>query len=83
MNQHTALPPWKCESGLAECPGCAAVGEDMMSLDEMVAGRKDKGFERVINSDGCDETLVRTRALCCGDSVQTHCRLFPVWVVLL
>eukprot|EP01043_Picozoa_sp_COSAG02_P059389 COSAG02_NODE_7562_length_2960_cov_4.329256_2_plen_478_part_00 len=65
VNQHTALPPWKCESVLAECPGCAAVGEDMMSLEEMVAGRKDKGFERVINSAGCDETLVRTRALCC------------------
>ena len=90
VNQHTALPPWKCESGLAECPGCAAVGEDMMSLDEMVAGRKDKGFERVINSDGCDETLVRTRALCClcvrsfsallccGISVRTYCHPSPV-----
>ena len=73
VNQHTALPPWKCESGLAECPGCAAVGEDMMSLDEMVAGRKDKGFERVINSDGCDETLVRTRCVCC---------VLPVCVVI-
>ena len=95
VNQHTALPPWKCESGLAECPGCAAMGEDMMSLDEMVAGRKDKGFERVINSDECDETLVRTLALICAvlpcvcghflPCVSVHssmrCSSSPVWVV--
>ena len=30
----------------------------MMSMDEMVAGRKDKGFERVINCESCRETLV-------------------------
>ena len=59
INQHTALPPWKCESGLgAACPGCAAVGEDMMSMAEMEAGRTDKGFERVVNSAGCVETIV-------------------------
>lgn len=59
VNQHTALPPWSCDSGLGDkCPGCAAVGADMMSLDEMTAGRRDKGFERVINSSTCKETLV-------------------------
>ena len=59
VNQHTALPPWRCETGLGdECPGCAAMGDDMMSLEEMTAGRTDKGFERVINSEGCKETLV-------------------------
>jgi hypothetical protein len=30
----------------------------MTSMDEMVAGRKDKGFERVINCESCRETLV-------------------------
>ena len=24
VNQHTALPPWRCESNLTACPGCAA-----------------------------------------------------------
>ena len=28
VNQHTSLPPWKCE-GLTDCPGCAAVKADM------------------------------------------------------
>ena len=58
VNQHTSLHPWKCESGLQDCPGCAAVGDDMMSMEEMVSGRRDKGFERVINSANCRETLV-------------------------
>ena len=59
VNQHTALPPWKCQSGLgATCPGCAAVGDDMMSLEEMESGRRDKGFERVINSTSCRQTLL-------------------------
>ena len=59
VNQHTALPPWRCETGLGdECPGCAAMGADMMSLEEMTAGRTDKGFERVISSEGCQGTLV-------------------------
>ena len=60
VNQHTALPPWRCESGLAKhnCPGCASVEDDMMSLSEMEGGRRDKGFERVINSENCRETLL-------------------------
>ena len=59
VNQHTALPPWQCETGLGdECPGCAAMGDDIMSLEEMTVGRIDKGFERVINSVRCKETLV-------------------------
>jgi tetratricopeptide (TPR) repeat protein len=60
VNQHTALPPWRCESGLSfdKCTGCLAMGEDMMSLGEMEAGRVDKGFERVINSESCRETLL-------------------------
>ena len=24
VNQHASLPPWKCDSGLTDCPGCAA-----------------------------------------------------------
>ena len=59
VNQHTALPPWKCETGMSdECPGCVAMGEDMMSLEEMTAGRTDKGFERVINAECSKELLV-------------------------
>eukprot|EP01046_Picozoa_sp_COSAG06_P047509 COSAG06_NODE_6924_length_2713_cov_16.993879_2_plen_706_part_01 len=46
------------QPGCIQCPGCAAVGEDMMSLEETKEGRTDKGFERVINSDGCRELLV-------------------------
>ena len=34
------------------------VGEDMMSLTEMESGRRDKGFERVINSKNCRQTLL-------------------------
>eukprot|EP01043_Picozoa_sp_COSAG02_P053357 COSAG02_NODE_5876_length_3970_cov_3.517696_2_plen_829_part_00 len=59
INQHTALPPWLCTSDLGtSCAGCAAVGQDMMSMAEMEAGRVDKGFERVINSPHCRETLL-------------------------
>lgn len=56
VNQHTSLDPWKCESGLQDCPGCAAVGEDMPSFEESLV--VDKGFKRVINSANCRETLV-------------------------
>ena len=59
INQHTALPPWLCDTSLgAACRGCKGVSQDMMSMDEMAEGRTDKGFERVINSVACRETLL-------------------------
>ncbi len=58
VNQHTALPPWKCERNDKDCSACKAVGADMMTLEDMIAGRRDKGFERVIYSSQCAETLV-------------------------
>eukprot|EP01046_Picozoa_sp_COSAG06_P066425 COSAG06_NODE_16750_length_983_cov_0.937783_1_plen_268_part_10 len=45
INQHKSLPPWTCDSGLGvECPGCAAVREDM---EPDAAGLV--GFARVIH----------------------------------
>ena len=56
VNQHTALPPWKCDSGRSPCQACAAQAEDMPSFAESLV--EDKGFRRVINSERCCETLV-------------------------
>jgi tetratricopeptide (TPR) repeat protein len=57
VNQHTALPPWACDTGLgAACPGCAAMRADMMGVDEI--GHGSKGFERVVNSAACVETIL-------------------------
>ena len=47
VNQHLATPPWKCTSGLAECPGCAAVASDMHDW-KTADPNHPKGFERVI-----------------------------------
>ena len=47
VNQHLSMPPWRCESGLSNCPGCAAVAADMhdWSTADPI---NPKGFERVI-----------------------------------
>jgi hypothetical protein len=51
------LPPWACDSGLgAACPGCVAMGADMMGVEEI--GHGVKGFERVVNSSACVDTIL-------------------------
>jgi hypothetical protein len=49
VNQHLAIPPWACTSGLGpSCPGCAAVSQDMHDW-ATADPNNPKGFERVIS----------------------------------
>ena len=50
VNQHLAIPPWRCTSGVGPgCPGCAAVAADMHDWATADPNRP-KGFERVIGA---------------------------------
>jgi hypothetical protein len=89
VNQHTSLPPWKCEMGLANCPGCAAVAADMhdWATDDW---RNPKGFARVIShtqhtlvlNDHWSDPRPPTRVWCLFEGYQTLERGGTLEVVL-
>eukprot|EP01043_Picozoa_sp_COSAG02_P021762 COSAG02_NODE_1114_length_14502_cov_140.830035_10_plen_769_part_00 len=79
VNQHLAVSPWRCESGLGgDCPGCAAVRADMHDWAVGDLGIA-KGFERVIAhtkhtlvlNEPWDNPRPPTRVWCLFESYQT------------
>ena len=89
VNQHLAMPPWRCESGLSDCPGCAAVAADMH--DWATADPDNlKGFERVIDktrhtlvlNEPWDSPRPPTRVWCLFEAYQTLARGGELEVVL-
>ena len=89
VNQHLATPPWKCTSGLAECPGCAAVANDMHDW-KTADPNHPKGFERVIQHtrhtlvlmEPWDNPRPPKRVWCLFEGYQTLARKGTLEVVL-